>query len=83
MTNKYYIIVDENNKPMSWGGEQLCYCDNETWQDTPHLLKMYTEGFARGLIQKSIQFSKKNNGEVGTYRLMEIKLPVKFIPYNK
>lgn len=80
---KYFIIVDENNRPMSWAVNQLCYCNDETWQDTPHLLTAYPESWAKRHIAASIEYRKDNGLSESTYKLMEFRLPTKFRPYNK
>jgi len=70
--NEYYIITDKNGKPMSWGGEQLVFCD----KDMPVTILTYNE--AHEQIGKTIEFRIKNRYFVDIgYKLM----PVKFGKY--
>lgn len=56
-----FIIVDERQQPMAWGGEQLCYCTTSDWQDTHFPIRTYRYNSARTLIRKSYKFKEENN----------------------
>lgn len=70
----HVIVVDEDNRPMSWGGDQLCYCTNDRWQDEHHPVKIYTKATAKKLIAKTISFRTQNRMEPGNYRTMPVIL---------
>lgn len=66
----YYIITDENSKPMAWADDQLCYCTDEFWQDEPHPIQAYTLNKCKRLIKKSKQFREYNKFGESKYKLM-------------
>lgn len=73
---KKFIVVDENNVPMAWSEDQLCYCTTSDWQDEHFPLEIYSKKEAEKLIKKTIEFRKKlpllvSNKE--TYKLMPVK----------
>lgn len=53
---KDVIIVDEDNRPMSWSesNEQLVMCTNDTWEDEHTPVETYTVKKAQRLIAKTI-----------------------------
>jgi len=55
------IITDEKHKPMAWNGDQLCYCENEFWQDEAFPVKIYTKATAKKYIAKTKQYRKSLN----------------------
>ena len=71
---KKVIITDEDNKPMAWCRDQLCYCTDETWRDEHFPVKPYSIQTARRYIKKSIEFRTNAGFLVGGYRLMPIKI---------
>lgn len=71
---KYWIITDEDFRPMAWSGKQLCYCTSEDWEDDHHAIVPYTLKSARTAIRKSNEFRKANNFTPVNHRLMPIKL---------
>lgn len=70
-----FIVTDEKGKPMAWGGDQLCYCTDEYWQDEPFPIKTYSEQAARRYIKKSIAFRTENGFSDNYYKLMPITIP--------
>jgi hypothetical protein len=57
---KRYIVVDENNRPMSFLKDQFCYTDTEESRN-PFSLQSYTLEKARELIKKTIEYRTANN----------------------
>lgn len=66
------ICTDEDGKAMAWGGEQLCYCTNNTWQDEHFPLKVYTKKHAQRLIARTQLFRKGAGFDVPQYRLVPV-----------
>lgn len=71
MKTRKYIIVDENNKPMTFQYEQLVYVYTRGFSRL--YLAMYTEEQANEVIRKTVEFRTKNNFDVGDYHLMPLK----------
>lgn len=77
---KYCIVVDDENQPMVWSppDEQLCYCQDEFWEDDILPLKVVTVTEAR----RQIRLSKKNRKRWGyendiKYKLIPVKIEAK------
>lgn len=72
--NKYkkFIIVDDNNKPMSWEQNQLCYCTNNNWKDIHFPIKLYSKKRALELILKSNKWREKQGYSLNNYSIMPI-----------
>lgn len=68
---KYYIVVDGDNKPMAFDGNQFYYCNTER-ANSPFPLKYYTEKKARELIRKSNDWRVKKGFQIDEMRLMPI-----------
>ena len=71
------IIVDERDRPMSYieVEKQLCYCNNETWEDEFTFIDIYTIKEAKKYIAKSQKFREKNGWGKSIYRIMPVILP--------
>lgn len=70
---KKFIVVDEDDRPMAFDGDQLCFCHTEDWQDDAWPVRIYSKETARRYIKKSIEFRKKNGFSDGQYKLMPVK----------
>jgi hypothetical protein len=68
---QYYIVVDGENRPMSFYNDQFCYNDTEC-TSRPFALSYYTLKEARKLIKKTIEFRNSNNFSIDEYFLMPI-----------
>lgn len=76
---KHYVVVDEDNKPMSfqWMNNkqtegQFCYCSNHHCR-RPSPILMYEKKEADILIRMSIMYRRRKGFTVGTYNLMPVK----------
>lgn len=67
-----FILTDDIGKPMAWGGEQLCYCTTDYWQDKQFPVKIYKKNYAKRLIVKSQLFRERSGYDVPQYRLMPV-----------
>jgi hypothetical protein len=67
-----FICVDEEDRPMAWGGDQLCYCTSSSWKDMHHPIKVYTKRHAERLITKTQIFRKEEGLDVPSYRIMPV-----------
>jgi hypothetical protein len=79
---KYCIVVNGDNKPMSFSqsDEQFCFADNEIWEDELFPLKIVTIKTARKQIEISTQNRKKwgfDKTHPTTYRIMPVLLTQK------
>ena len=56
----YVIIVDDENKPMSYSKSdgQLCYCDDENWEDDIHPIKIISKQTAKRHIRLDREYRK-------------------------
>ncbi len=68
---KKFIIVDEDNKPMAFSGDQLCYCHNQK-APVQFALQAYPLKTAQALIKKTIAFRRRHGFSIGKYYLMPI-----------
>lgn len=86
MKKKYphVIIVDGNNKPMSWDAVsgQLCHCTNSNWEDEIFPAEVYTVAKAKKLIKKSTEMRLKGKLSPSVYLTMPINKAIKFITFN-
>jgi len=73
---KYYIVVDENKRPMAFSEPdgQLCYCDDSRWLDDPFPVKMVSKKEGLKQISDSIKFRKENGHTIGKYYLMPVDI---------
>lgn len=73
---KYYIVVDEKNKPMAFDKDQFYYCESEL-NRSPFALKYYTKKQARKLIRQSNDWRIGNGFDAVGFKLMPIgnKIP--------
>lgn len=69
---KFYIVVDSKDKPMTFFENQFCYNDTED-NSRPFAIQLYTRREAMRLINKSIEFRKSLNFNIGEYVLMPIQ----------
>ena len=67
-----FICVDENDRPMSWDGDQFCYCTSSHWQDTHWPIQIYSRRKAWELIQRTIKYRKENKFSIQDYRVMPV-----------
>lgn len=85
---KDVIIVDEDNRPMSWSesNEQLVMCTNDTWEDEHTPVETYTVKKAQRLIAKTIANRNRWNMSPGIYRTMPFNYPIRkkfFFPHSR
>lgn len=85
---KDVIIVDEDNRPMSWSesNEQLVMCTNDTWEDEHTPVETYTVKKAQRLIAKTIANRKNWNMSPGIYRTMPFNYQIRkkfFFPHSR
>jgi len=73
--NKYskFIVVDEDNKPMTFQDGQFCYNTDSDWQDEHFAIKSYTKAYANRLIFISKTYRKSRKFDVPRYKLMPIQ----------
>ena len=59
----YVIIVDDENNPLSYSKSdgQLCYCDDENWEDDIHPIKIISKQTAKRHIRLDREYREKNN----------------------
>lgn len=70
---KRFIIVDDDNKPMTWQEPQLVYA-NRKGRYNRLLLETYTEQEAGEFIEKSQLFTKRNKNSTWiNYFLIPVK----------
>lgn len=74
---KYVIVADKDERPMAWGDEQLCYCDNERWEDDIFPIKVITKQTAEKQIKRSIVYRKGRRFEPMTKREDYLLMPIK------
>jgi hypothetical protein len=71
---KKFIICDADyGIPMSFSGEQLCFCTHEGWDDNDFPVKLYSYRRAKQLIKVSIDFRESNGFSPGNYVLFPVK----------
>lgn len=73
----WVIICDNKGRPMAWDGEQLCYCENEHWQDRAFPVKAYSKATAKKYIEKAKKFRLDKNWDAGEYVLYPISIAKK------
>ena len=66
----HFIIVNENNKPMSFDGDQLCY--NSTDRRLKFGVQIYNEDQANKAIELSIKFRNKHGFTIQGYKKMPV-----------
>lgn len=74
---KKYIVVDEDNRPMTFEVNQFCYCTNHQGRN-PFPVNLYSYEEAMELIKKTIEYRTKNEFSIGTYNLMPVGPKLKF-----
>lgn len=73
---RYCIIVDDEMKTMVWSppDKQLCYCNDEFWEDDILPLKIVTIQEAREQIKKTVKNRKKWGYDICRYRLIPVEV---------
>lgn len=68
-----YIIVDKYNRPMSFDGEQVWYCDSSKWKGRKLPVKLVTKQEAQKQIRMTKKFRKQFNDYSSEYYLMKVE----------
>lgn len=74
---KKYIVVDDDNRPMTFVDDQFCYCNTHHARQ-PLGVQTYTHKRATELIRKTVEFRIKRNFHVGEYSLMPVGKKLNF-----
>ncbi len=74
-----YIVVDIDQRPMTFCERQFYHADDETHR-LPLAIELYSEKTARELIKKSIKYRISQNFPIGEYLLMPIGKKLKQKP---
>lgn len=72
---KKFIVIDADNEiPMSFDGDQFCYCTNDSWQDDHFPVRLYSYKRAKELIRRSNSYRIKNKMSPNNFKLMPVKI---------
>lgn len=68
-----FIVVDDEDRPMSFQEPQFCYVPRKPKRGKIAYLETYTEAEAERLIEKSKKWTIKNNASDINYFLIPVK----------
>lgn len=73
---KKYIVVNEENRPMSFKGNQFVYCQTHH-NRSPFPLKLYSKEQAEYLIKKTVEYRIRRGFNVTDYNLIPVAPKIK------
>jgi hypothetical protein len=69
---KFIVISSDSHMPMTFDGDQFCYCSNSNWQDEHWPVKLYSMRRAKALIKKSVATRRKIRDTETNYLLVPV-----------
>ncbi len=72
----FYLVVDEDCRPMTFHDSQFCYAETGN-RRSPFAARLYTKETAEKLIKRTIEYRIKFNFPIGEYNLMPVGLKIK------